>query len=616
MSLLLLLMAAAALGRTLGRLLPLEQGAEGWIFRMLLGLAGCGALTLAAGAHSMLAAQGALFTVVALGALAEAAARVYDRPARRRSRLEKPNRPVTDAAPVEIAPPARRRGPLETTCLILAFLALALAFLASWAPVSAPEATAGPLALAKAWAAQGSLRPTPLQAHSELPGLVRPLYGLVWAGSGERPAALLSWTMSLMAVLAAWALGRRIAGPAAGAGAAALFACAPVFFGQAATVTLVPAQTAFAFASMTALLAGVSGARAGCFALAGLMSGAAVGSGLAALPLPVLLALAALFHLPDTENPDAFSPGPSERLGRALLLLVCAALLPGALLALARFHGGAWPPLSLAPDPAYAVSGFHWASFARFPWDLVMRPAAHGGWARSAGGMLFALGVPAFLFGGHRARVALTAALLGGLPLYFFHRSTLAALPWCALAIGAAAAAPVRMPAFRRTLAVLLAAGCLFGLGLHALRFQPHWPVLAGRMTREAWLEMRVPRFAAVRAVNARLPEMSGRRALVLDRSAALHDVPPLANPEALARAAALPGGERVQWLRENQVGLLVVPDDYLGEDSPLPEAVREMVRAWTGNTALCRMLEKVETPRLAGTGIEVTRIYRLETVQ
>ncbi len=50
MSLVLMLVTAAALGRALGRLFPLGQDLEGWLFRGALGLGGVAVAALFAGA--------------------------------------------------------------------------------------------------------------------------------------------------------------------------------------------------------------------------------------------------------------------------------------------------------------------------------------------------------------------------------------------------------------------------------------------------------------------------------------------------------------------------------------------------------------------------------------
>ena len=130
MSLALMLVAAAATGHALGRILPPGRDLEGWLFRGALGLGGVALAALFAGGRSLLVAQTLLVVLILAAAAVEVAVMVYNRPRRRRSRIQ-----AAPAAPAPAEanprPPRRRRGPLETACLALLGLAAVITFLAS-----------------------------------------------------------------------------------------------------------------------------------------------------------------------------------------------------------------------------------------------------------------------------------------------------------------------------------------------------------------------------------------------------------------------------------------------------------------------------------------------------
>ena len=603
MSLALMLVAAAALGRALGRFLPPGRDLEGWLFRGALGLGGVALAALFAGGRSLLVAQTLLVVLILAAAAVEVAVMVYNRPRRRRSRIQAaPAAPAPAEAPPR--PPRRRRGPLENICLALLGIAALITFLASWTPATSIEATSDVLALAKAWEAEGRLAPTPLLPRAEAPGLLRPLYALAWFGSGERPAAGLSWLLAMLAAGFAWALARRLAGDAAGAAAAALVACMPVFFPAASTAVLVAGRMALTLAAFAALAAALAEGRAPLFLLCGGFAGMALAFGAAAAPLFLLLPAAALLC------PSGATAG-GRALSAALVLAGCL-VFPAAVALHASAGGGGLAPAWRMFAPRTLPGA---VEALRFPWDAMMRPTPLGGWSLSPGGMALALAAPALAFGGARARALLLTAALGLWVGGLWDRSAGAAAPLCAVLVAAGAGGALRAGRFRPALAGLIVAGALFGLALHAARLAPQAAVLTGQLARDEWLEDRVPRYAAVAAANGRLADLPPGRALVLDQAAYYYDVPPLAHPAALERAAAMAPADRLQWLRSQNVQLVVLPLDFLEPDSPLPPAVRAMLQSWTETTALFKPLDEVESPRIGAKGVEVTRLYRVVSV-
>ncbi len=611
MSLVLLLAAAAALGRLAGRVLPMGAGVEGWVFRLAAGLSGCAVLVLAVGSHSLLSAQVALFGVVIAGLAGEAAGKVYQTPVGRGvgGTAKKCETERVSERPL---------GFVEWLCIAVVTLGLAMAFFAAWAPASDPASTGGTLLLARGHAQAGSLKMLTHLSGSGSPPLMTALYAAAYYGGGERPAVLLAWAMGLLACAAVYVLGRRIAGRKAGMAAAALFVCMPVFFDQASTASTGLAQALFVLLALAALLAWMDEGDPGRLALAGWMAGSALGVSHACAPFALLLPLAALFGA----GAGLDDAGRGARLRGALGLALATAL--GAAPFLLRTWLATGDPLypwfqalfplkahtcpyvaAMKADPVFARDGFHWVAFLRYPWDVIMRPWQFGGWAKSPGGMLLALGLPGLLYGGRRAWVASALAVAGGAALWFVHRGALPALPCFALMTAVCGAAVVRLPRWRGAVAVALLMGCLFGLGLHAMRFRDQIPVLMGRETREAYLARRAPHYGAWAAVNARAARVSGTRVVVLDDSAYFADVPVCANQDGLRVVAEMQGGAQLKWLQGQRVGLVLLPEDALREDSPLPPEVRAMAAFWKSNTATFPVVEHIDLPRIAGEGVE-----------
>lgn len=611
MSLVLLLAAAAALGRLAGRVLPMGAGVEGWVFRLAAGLSGCAALVLALGVRSLLAAQVGLFGVVLAGLAGEAVGRVFVRPMGRRADRS------ANGSPPEVFS-GERTDPFEWGCFAVLALGLAMAFFAAWAPASDPASTGGALLLAKGHALAGNLKLESRLSGGGDPPLMTALYAAAFYGSGERAAVLLGWTMGMLACAAAYMLGRRMAGPRAGAGAAAVFACMPVFFDQASTASAGLAQVLFVLAALAALLAWMDEGGPGRLALAGWMAGSAVGVSHACAVFALLLPAVALFG----SGAGLDDAGRGARLRGALWLALATAL--GAAPFLLRtwlatgdpvypwfqtlfpVKGCAHPYVStMVSDPAFAREGFRWVEFLRYPWDVIMRPLRYGGWTVSPGGMLIALGVPGLLYGGRRAGMAAALAVAGGVALWFTHRGALAALPYFALMTAVCGAAVVGLPRWRGAVAVALLAGCLFGLGLHAARLRDQVPALLGRETREAYLTRRAPRYGAWAAINARAARTPGARVLVMDDGAYFAEVPVYANRDDLRVGASMQGLEQLRWLQGLEVGLIVVPEELLRSDSPLSSEVRAMAAFWKSNTAVFPLAESIDLPRAAAEGVE-----------
>ena len=222
MILILIIAAATALGMAIGRALSLESGFEGWVFRMLAGLAACAALTLALGSISLAVAQ----TVLAAIALAGIVWAVWGR-----AHASQVEQDLRVRFPKTYAP--QPISAFEWLCIALGTAAMAAALLEALAPVYRSEATTDLLALAADYARAGRIRLAEGNAHAAAPHLPYALFTLALFRGGELPVSLLNWLLGALACLAVYALGRRWAGRACGLCAAAFFATAPIEIGRA-----------------------------------------------------------------------------------------------------------------------------------------------------------------------------------------------------------------------------------------------------------------------------------------------------------------------------------------------------------------------------------------------
>jgi hypothetical protein len=105
--------------------------------------------------------------------------------------------------------------------------------------------------------------------------------------------------------------------------------------------------------------------------------------------------------------------------------------------------------------------------------------------------------------------------------------------------------------------------------------------------------------------VNVRAARVPGARVLVLDDGAYFAEAPVYANRDGLRVVARMQGGEQLKWLRAQGVGLVVVPEELLRDDSPLSPEVRAMVAFWKSNTAFFPRVDSIDLPRVAAEGVE-----------
>lgn len=583
-----LIAAAWVLGQVFTRPIRLEHASERAALRVLAGLCLAGVLAVAVGSWSLPWACAALYAIAALGLAVE----VF--------------RPASEG---EVAPAAEPPEPLdflEKAALAATGASLLAALLAASAPVTDWEAAVAHLALPAAYAREGRIHLDPGNVFSGHPHLVHSLYAAAFHGGGEVAVSWLNWAWGALGTLAVFHLGRRTVSRRAGHVAAAVFATAPVFMTRAAAPSADLVFAALTTAALLAIVAWFDTRRTPWLLLAAFFAGSACGALHTGYIVCELLFIAALAGT----RAQRFR---SAALFAGVVVLAAAPwLLRSALLVGNPFFpllDGIFPARGIAHAATGSVGEMGITHLLRFPWDLVMRPGAHGGWALSPGGMVLILGVPGLIAGTRRVRWLglYSAAGLGA--IYFVRPDSLGALPFLVPMMVAAGAATEASRAWRRPLAALLCFAFVFHPVLNIGAMHRRAPVLLGKETRTEYLRAQVPRYRAFEYANENLRD---GRILTPDPRTAYLLMPAFQNREELLGLADLPPEAQWAWLQENEIRYLLVPWTYLEES---PDGGRKLIalfRRWTDDGARFTRVRELALPRLDGPGLDRVEFYEV----
>jgi len=593
MTLILLLLAAIALGRQLVPDAWRLVAAETWLFRLLTGMAVAALVVLLLGSASLTAAQVALAGIAAVGLV------------RWRARGGVDHADVAEPAPL---------APFEKVSLAAIAGAFVLTLIGALAPVTSWDAAVAHLALPSDYARAGRIYLHPGNVYSGYPHLMHCLFASVYHHGGALPTTVLSWLFGVAACAAVYLLGRRIESRRVGLTAAALLATAPIFMDQAGTVSIDLAFTAFATAALAAVVAWFDEKRLRWLVLAGLLAGSACGVRHTGYVVCVLLAVGVL-------------AGRSPRRIRAVACFSTAALV-AALPWLARsalLSGNPVFPLLSGWFPSsaiehIAVGGAHESlsrsggsslvGFLRFPWDIIMRPGRFDGWTKSPGGMVLILGLPGLLLGSWRVRNTGLYGVAGCALFYFFQRFARYMLPFFTPLMVVAAAAVERTGKLRKGVLAVLAATYLFGLALHGAAIHFKVPVVLGLQSRAAYLTSRVERYPAFAYVNEHLGDGT---VLTIDQRSYYINGPSYQNHWALKRIAGLPLKEQVAWLREQGIRYILLPLDFVEASGAIREDVGAMVDVWRRTPGVFEAVcAPMDIPSPKG-GLDRVEIYRVK---
>jgi len=561
MTLVLILLAAHALGRILVPGAGALPRTERLVQCFLLGAAGAGLVVLVVGSVSLTAAQVVLAGVAAAGLLTR----------RRTDGVgERPAVPPLDW--------------VERAGLAAVTAALGLTFLGALAPVTGWDATVAHLALPADYAREGHIALQPGNVYSGYPHLAHCLYAAAYHHGGALPVSVLSWALGGSACAAVYVLGARLSCRRVGILAAALLATAPIYMDQAGTVSIDLAFAAFATAALAAVAAWFDEKRLAALVAAGLLAGSACGIRHTGYLVCAFLALAVLMG----RSPKRFRA--TACFGLAALAAAAPWLVRSALLTGNPFFPllAGWFPEGPIAHVAVDGAGVHesiarsggisFLGFLRFPWDIIMRPGWYDGWNKSPGGLVLVLGLPGLLLGTWRVRAAGGYGVAGCALFYFYQRFARYMLPFFIPLMVVAAAATERAGRLRPVLLAAVAVMVLFGLGLHGAAVSFKVPVVVGLQSRDDYLAARVERYAAFQYANAHCADGT---VLTVDQRSYYLDMPAFQNHWAMKRLAALPLGEQAAWLREHNIRYVMLPLDFIEESGALREDLGPMADAW-----------------------------------
>jgi len=611
MSLVVLLLAGAALGGLILRPFGLGGGLDGLIYRLPLGLSLCAVIILIAGSYSLALAQ-LILNATALAGLAWEL-RLYSREPRAVPRAE-----AVAETPQWV----------EWFCLAIAVVVLAMAFLASLAPVTGWDACVAHIALPMDYAREGRILPIEGNEYSLYPHLVHCLFALAFFQSAEWGVSMMNWVFAAIACGAVYLLGRHMepggTGRRTGIIAAGILAASPIFFDQATSPSIDLAFCAFTLLALAALAAfndatsDAAGRRArlGLLLLAGCLVGASCGIRHTGYLTAVLLAVGVL----------AMARG--RRLSSAAIF--GAAVLVGALPWLARsavlagnpfypfFAGvidsGAVPHREITALAAHeSIKETTWVRLLMFPWDIVMRPHWFDGWTKSPGGLILILGVPGLVIGGRRARALGLFTGAGLVSFFYFQRLARYLLPFFApmMVVAAAAATASKRRALRYPARGAVVVLLLFGVGLDAAAMYFKVPVVLGMESRDDYLKRRVERYPMFEWVNKNLSKND--LLFTFDRRTYFLKGRSWQNNEPLRRLADRPVEEQLAWFRSKNIRYVVVPVDYIEESPGYRDLFGPMVQRWKNNSTCFTLQTSLTLPRARGSGTERVEVYRVK---
>jgi len=460
-----------------------------------------------------------------------------------------------------------------------------LAFIASLAPVTGWDAAVAHLALPADYVREGRIRLQDGNVYAAYPHLLHTLYTVAYAGGGERSATLLNWLFGASACYAVYGLARELAGRHAGLVAAVILATAPIFADQTGSPSIALAFSAFATTALWMALRWCRDGDGVALMFAALLAGSSCGIRHTGYLVCLLLAVGVLIG----------SPG--LRLKGTILFGVAAfvALLPWALRTglvvgnpLFPFFTS-WFPASpiehvditgIGMHETARLAGLHTlVELFRFPWDIIMRPQAFDGWAKSPGALVFILGIPGLFVGGRAARAVGAYSASGGVALFFFQRFARYLLPFFTPLMAVAAVAVLRLPRLRRLVIAVLLVHVAYGLLLHAAATYVKVPAAFGLVSYEDYLAQRVERMEMFNFANRQLND--GGRILSFDQRTYFLNAPAFQNHWAIKRLATLPPADQLAWLQAHDIQYILYPPGYIAESGNIREASESLLRGW-----------------------------------
>ena len=592
MSLIMLLIGAWAFGARAVDAAAL-RGAERAAVTMLTGLCAIAVAVMIVGSVSLFAAMTGLIVGVCGWLIVRA---------RRESR-----KPDDAGEPAVVPAPKLTR--VESLCAAVIGVALGLGFVSAVAPNTSWDAASAHLALAQDYTREGRLYVYEGNTYSGYPQLLHTLYASAFWNGGEIGAGLLNWLFALLAVLACYALGKRLGDRTSGFLGAALFATTPLFFDQAGTSGIDLPFAALVLGAIVLLYAWADACSMTVLLLAGFLAGSSCGIRHTGYLVCALLVGGLVL----------FAPRDRVKAAGVFVAVAVLAATPWVVRSGVTTGNPTYPMFAsvfgvsgLVDDQTTPIGGHETVQRSRvfdaivFPVDVVLRPWHYDGWTKSPGPAVLVFGAAGLAMGLRRTAPLGLFAVAGALPFYFFQRFARYVFPFYAplFAVGGLSGR-----AGRGVWAVALAS-MAFGLTLGAGMTYFKFPAAFGLQLRNAYLNERIDRYEAFEWLNARR-EAPGV-VLTLDPRAFYIDRPTYANIYALAEIADASEEAQIAWLDERDVRYVFYPVAYVDE-SPVFAAhgLDALAQRWIGGGAGFEVAATIETPRRDGSGNEVTHILR-----
>ena len=575
------------------RLLGLQAGLRGLLYRFLTGFCVCAILLLAVGSISLSWCTLLLWGMIVVGGGWE----------------------LTRRKGLFCLKPFRRwwpRSVLEWVTLGTIGLVLGCVLMGVLTPITSWDATVAHLALAKDYAREGRIGLNVGNEYSGYPHLYHTLLTVAYAGSGERGAAWLNFLFAVLALTAcahcAYAAfhNRRGAWLAAG-----MLATTPIFLDQAQAPSIDLPHTALTLAALGACFewhnarsAALSAAHRWLW-LAAFLAGSACGIRHTGYLVCGLLFLGMVFT-PELRRLRFLLPvcgftvlGAAPWIGRSLWLLgnPVYPFFPNLFGESPILH---WKVTGLGIHATTTDSSL--LLLLRYPWDLVMHPQFFDGWTKSPGAWVLVFGLPGLFWGGSRAlRLGLfSGAGLTG--LFFFQRLTRYALPFLSAMFVVASAAACRIPRVQRLVTTLILILFAYGLGLDLLSVHFKVGAVFGLESREHYLARRVERYGAFQWANKHVPADQvlfsfDRRTYYLDGRTFQNDTP-------LRYLVDKTPADQRAWLRANHIRWLLVPVTFMEESGGYNKSLLPMVNEWRKDAQhfVLRQAMDMARPRTSGT--------------
>jgi 4-amino-4-deoxy-L-arabinose transferase-like glycosyltransferase len=496
-------------------------------------------------------------------------------------------------------------------------ISLAMALLASLAPVTGWDAAVAHIALPSDYARAGHIFFDTGNVYGGYPHLAHTLYAVAYHGGGERSVTLLNWLLAGAALWSLYALGAEIGGPRVGWIAAALLACAPIFADQAGGVSIDLPFTAFSTASLWLAARWFRTRHAADLLAAGAIAGAACGIRHTGYLCAVLMAAGVLLG------------GGAGRARHTALFAGAALLFALPWLGRSALYTGnpffpllaEWFPAGPIPHQSISGVGLHetteplgWRTawlWLRFPWDIIMRPQEYDGWSKSPGGLVLILGVPGVIAGGRAAWVLSAYAVAGGTAIFLFQRLARYLLPFFAASMVIAALAVDRIDRCKLLMRAVLITGLLYGLALHAAAIHFKVPAALGLQAREDYLRARVERYPMFEYANE---ELTDGRVLSLDQRTYYLRPASIQNHWALERLAALPPDEQHAWLLREGIRHILLPLEFALASGVLSEPAMALREQWRADPARYALRETLTMTDPRGGATERVEVYDVRT--